>query len=96
MLRLLGAEAARFRERYPHSHVRFAEVLGRRVSHLVGSGGEAHPGERKVPVCEGLVMFVHDGDDIGEAALEAFAAAVARAVPRRNELPTDSDSRGGR
>lgn len=96
VLRLLEAEAARFRERYPHSHVRFAEVLGRRVSHLVGSAAEAHPGERKVPVCERLVMLVHDGDEIGEAALEALAAAVAGALPSRNDLPPDSDSRGGR
>lgn len=83
MIRLLEKEAARFRERHPNSHARFAEVLGRRVSHLVGSCAEAHPGERKLPVTARLVMLVHDGDDIGEAALQAFAHEVAAALEER-------------
>lgn len=73
----LEAEVARFKYMYPQSCVRFAEVIGKRISHVAGCDEELHPSERRVRVNDTLVMFVQDREGIPDHELERFALQVA-------------------
>jgi hypothetical protein len=73
----LEAEAARFAALYPRSTARFAEIIGRRVSHIAGRGEQPNLQERRVPVNERVLMFVADRDDLSEEELWRFAGQVA-------------------
>jgi hypothetical protein len=77
MTALLEAEVARFRRRFPRSAVRFAEIVGKRVSHVAGPVDALHIGERRVPVNDRVLMLVDDRDSISEGDLGRFASRVA-------------------
>jgi hypothetical protein len=55
---LLETEARRFTEIFPQLSVRFAEVLGRRISHLAGSCIPAASGDLRLDLAPGLVAMV--------------------------------------
>ena len=74
---LLEAEVSRFRGLYPGRDVRFAEAIGRRVSHVAGSLSALHLQERRVAVANTIVMFVDDRDGIAAEDLERFTVQVA-------------------
>ena len=80
MRAVLETQVERFRQTHPHSSARFAEVIGKRVSHVAGSVRELHLAERRVPVNDRIVMFVGDGNAISSDELERFAAQVAAAL----------------
>lgn len=75
---ILEGEAARFRALYPRSAARFAEIIGKRVSHVAGPIDAVHIEERCVVVADRVLMFVDDRDDIRDEDLVQFAAQVAR------------------
>jgi len=75
---ILEGEAARFRALYPRSTARFAEIIGKRVSHVAGPTDAVHIEERRVVVAGGVLMFVDDRDGISDEDLVQFAAQVAR------------------
>ncbi|NSW55516.1 MAG: hypothetical protein HPY44_05850 [Armatimonadetes bacterium] len=76
----LETEVERFRTMYPNSTVRFAEVLGKRVSHVAGPTDDLLVGELRYPVNDRLVMFVTNGDGLTEDDLRRFAVQVAWVV----------------
>jgi len=76
----LEAEVARFKYMYPNSSIRFAQIIGKRVSHIAGPVDDIFVGEKRVRVNDGLVMFVNDADGIGPEQLERFAVQVAAVV----------------
>jgi hypothetical protein len=55
---LLSEEVQLFAEAFPGLSVRFAELLGRRVSHLAGDCIPDASGELRLDVSPGLVAFV--------------------------------------
>ena len=77
---ILATHADRFRQIHPHSSARFAEIIGKRVSHVAGAMRELHLAERRVSVNDRVVMFVDDGNGISDDELERFAAQVAAAL----------------
>ena len=83
----LEHEVARFRHMYPNSSVRFAEVIGRRVSHLAGPLDELHVAESRVAVNGRLVMFVSNGDAIPDEDIERFAVQVAAILEGTSDPP---------
>ncbi|MDI9583087.1 MAG: hypothetical protein QM473_02590 [Acidobacteriota bacterium] len=76
----LETEVERFRHMYPNSTVRFAEILGKRISHVAGPTDELLVGELRYPVNDRLVMFVTNGDGLTEEDLRRFAVQVAWVV----------------
>ena len=80
MKELLDSEVQRFNYMYPRSCVRFAEIIGRRVSHITGCDDELHVQEQRVPVNQRIVMFVENREDISDAELERFAVQVAAMI----------------
>ena len=77
---VLETEVERFRYMYPNSTVRFAEILGKRVSHVAGPTDDLLVGEVRCPVNDRLVMFVTNGDGLTEEDLRRFAVQVAWVV----------------
>lgn len=75
---ILEGEAARFRALYPRSTARFAEIIGKRVSHVAGPIDAVHIEESRVVVADRVLMFVEDRDGISDEDLTRFAAQVAR------------------
>lgn len=73
---ILEGEAERFRALYPRSAVRFAEIIGKRVSHVAGPTDAVHIEERRVVVADRVLMFVADRDGISDEDLTRFAAQV--------------------
>lgn len=82
---VLEDEVVRFRSLYPKSTARFAEIIGKRVSHVAGPVDTLHVDERRVPVSDRLVMLVDDNDGIGAEDLERFAARVAAVLDHRGK-----------
>lgn len=80
MKAILEAEVERFRQAHPSSSARFAEVIGKRVSHVAGPVRELRMDERWVPVSDRVVLLVDDRNGIGDEELERFAAQVAAAL----------------
>jgi hypothetical protein len=74
---LLEAEVSRFRGLYPASDIRFAEAIGKRVSHVAGSLSTLHLQERRIAVNDTVLMFVDDRDGIAAEDLEQFTVQVA-------------------
>lgn|GEM_PF-1152659 len=55
---VLEAEAAKFSIGFPGLSVRFAEILGRRLSHLAGTAGAGATGDLRLDISPRLAAFV--------------------------------------
>jgi hypothetical protein len=84
--KIIEGACERFAERYPNSNLRFARIIGRRVSDLCGTSDEVYPSEQQLQVTDDIIMYVHNGDSIADRDLQALAAVLGarlRGEPRR-------------
>lgn len=99
---LLSSLVRRFGSMFPESSVRFAGIVGKRLSHIAGDTGGLYFDERRVPINDRIVMFVHDGNGIDPEALAGFGAQVAatlddlrdRSIGRTKEQPQQTANTG--
>ena len=84
----LEAQVVRFRQMYPNSSIRFAETIGKRLSHVAGPVDEIHSHERRIRVNGRIVMLASDENGISDEDMERFAQQTCLALARAASRPT--------